>query len=478
MTYKVSWRQTASKGAFKNQTNALSPFLWCILCIIAPAWITTTNEGETNANALVLILAYLVILYAGTRISRIISLGNPDWLPFMFWSFTYIWVGLAMFAQDLTGQNPYNVTFSPDSQEMACVIALSGMIAFDVGALWSKSAVSGPSRLPREVSRKRLIVFILLTLVGVPLLLKYFGGVELLFTPRSQRSSALTELGNTKAVNGIILSLITMAPLVASACIIALLRTDATLRRKPAWLFAGGACILVALIVTNPVANARYISGSILLGLLFSIGLTQKRRVFRATSSLVFMALLLVFPYLDLFRYTFSAAKVQTLMYLLTVKGDYDSGAQMVAVSEFRQATGGTDGKQILGALGFFIPRSYWPDKPLGTGSLITEHLGVPLSNVSSPLWVEAYVDGGLIAVVVVFAALGYVMTRASHIYVLNQYPLSYVRIMVPLVAAYSLIVLRGSLLTAMGPLMLLLALGWLVTRRESEGPGASPTSA
>lgn len=47
------------------------------------------------------------------------------------------------------------------------------------------------------------------------------------------------------------------------------------------------------------------------------------------------------------------------------------------------------------------------------------------------------------------------------------------VRLKYPLVAGYSLIVLRGSLLSAIGPLVVMLALGWIVTCRA--GPSGLP---
>ena len=460
--YKV-----ASNWQNNHSVSALLPFLWTILCVVIPFWIAPAQKMELPS--LPFVLSYMVILYAGSRIALVISAGEPVWLPFMFWSFTYIWIGLAMFAQDLTGNNPYNVTFSPGSQELACVIALTGMIAFDVGGQLSEYPRARPSRLPRVVDRRRLIVLFVLTLIGVPLLLRFTGSLEVLFTSRAERSLVAKGIGNTKAVNAAVASLIMMAPLIASACFLAIFRTSPKRRRRPGWLVAGGLSILFALVATNPISSPRFMSGAIVLGLLFSLGLTQGKKAFRITSSSVFMGLLLLFPYSDLFRYKGTVLTAHPLIVFLTSKGDYDTAAQMVAVVDYRQATGGTNGNQILGVIGFFIPRSYWPSKPGATGDLIVGRIGYPYTNVSSPLWVEAYIDGGFIGVIIAFIALGYVMTRLSKVFVLNQNALSYSRIMIPLIAAYSLILLRGSLMTAVAPLTVMLAIGWFVTRRERE---------
>ena len=464
MTLRLREYRAAPGGQRRRSTGALLPFLWTVLCVVIPFW--GAPARTSGVPTLLLVLSYLVILYAGSRIAFIISVGEPVWLPFMFWSFTYIWIGLAMFVQDLSAQNPYAVDFSSDSQEMASIIALSGMMAFDIGGRWWHMYPRAKfSRPPRVLDRRRVVLLVCLTLIGVPLLLMANGTLESLFLTQSENLLIQEGRGNSQASHLILVSLIMMAPLVASACVMAILRTNPGLRRKPGWLAAGGTSILIAVIATNPVSSTRFMAGAVLLGLLFSLGLAQRKRAFRVVSSGVFLALLLLFPYADAYRYRNGVVNAHSLAYFLTSKGDYDTGAQMVAVVDYRQATGGTHGNQVLGVLGFFIPRNYWPNKPGATGSLIAEHLGLSHTNVSSPLWVEAYVDGGFIAVVIAFAALGYVMTRVSRVYALDQDTLSYTRIIVPLFAAFSLIALRGSLVTAVGPLTVMLVIGWFVTR-------------
>lgn len=456
-----------------KRSYAVLPLLWVLLCIIIPAWVTP--EKIRDLNWLLAALTFSIILYSGTRISLIISAGIPAWLPFMFWSFTYIWIGLSMYAQDLSGRNPYNVTLGVDSQWRACVVVLVGLVCFDLGAKWPNRRRIGSYRSPRVLSRQRTVALVVATLIVVPFLIETSGGWALLFASRSER--VLQQSNTTLAVYDITWSLTAMMPLVASASILSLLRSHRELRRRPAWIIAGALCVILALSVTNPIGNARFISGTVILGLLFSIGLSQRGRIFRLTACFVFLALLLVFPFADLFRYnTQSTLTLQPLSSLITSKGDYDTGVQMVASIDFRQASGGTGGRQILGALGFFVPRSYWPDKPGATGTLISNYLNYPNANVSSPLWVEAYVDGGDIAVIIVFATLGFGMRRASDVYLRDQDTTSAVRLTVPLVAAYSLIVFRGSLLSVAGPLVVMLALGWLVTYRPvCRSMGSSP---
>lgn len=465
VTPRIREHRPASRKYVHRHLGMMPAVLWTVLCVIVPVWVAPVPK--TQVPIVLLILAYLVVLYAGSRITLIISAGEPVWLIFMFWCFTYIWIGLAMFAQDASGQNPYAISFASDSQQIASVIALAGMVAFDFGGRMHIHSQPRVSRAQRVLSRRRVIVLFVLTVIGVPLLLMANGSLGALFLTQGENTLIKAGTGNTQASTLIMASLIMMAPLVASASAIAILRTNPKLRRRPGWLVAAGIAILIALTGTNPVSSTRFMAGAVLLGLLFSFGITQIKLAFQVVSSSVLLALLLLFPYADAYRYKDSVLETHSLGYFLLSKEDYDTGAQMVAVVDYRSATGGTSGNQALGVLGFLIPRSYWPNKPGSTGSLIAEYLGLSHTNVSSPLWVEAYVDGGFIAVVAVFAGLGYILTRVSRTYLVGQDTLSYTRIVVPLIAAFSLIALRGSLVTAAGPLSVMLAIGWFVTRPE-----------
>ena len=75
-------------------------------------------------------------------------------------------------------------------------------------------------------------------------------------------------------------------------------------------------------------------------------------------------------------------------------------------------------GRQILGALLFFVPRSIWPGKPEGTGHttiVALEQFG--FSNVSANLAVEGYVNVGLVGVVLFAVLVGMLARRVDSFY-------------------------------------------------------------
>ena len=103
-------------------------------------------------------------------------------------------------------------------------------------------------------------------------------------------------------------------------------------------------------------------------------------------------SLLVLFPYADRYRYAGQVAASRPLGDLFVSKLDYDSGRTDGERDQLcRYSKGALANGDFLGVLAFFVPRALWTSKPGATGSeLLSEHVGFPQSNVSSPLWVEA----------------------------------------------------------------------------------------
>ena len=64
-------------------------------------------------------------------------------------------------------------------------------------------------------------------------------------------------------------------------------------------------------------------------------------------------------------------------------------------------------GSQLLGVLLFFVPRNFWPDKPIGTGALVAEELNFSFTNVSLNFWAEMYINFGSVGAVIGSILLG-----------------------------------------------------------------------
>lgn len=122
---------------------------------------------------------------------------------------------------------------------------------------------------------------------------------------------------------------------------------------------------------------------------------------------LIIVGLLLVFPFLDVFRYLNSDYSFSSYEVNFDQFKDlhFDSYSMFMRVLKDDVVT---LGYQLLGVLLFFIPRSLWPAKPTGSGHALFESLNMHFTNVSMPLWGEGYINFGFIGVIafVVFVAI------------------------------------------------------------------------
>lgn len=128
----------------------------------------------------------------------------------------------------------------------------------------------------------------------------------------------------------------------------------------------------------------------------------------------------------------------------------YDAWANLVAAIQYVQTEGLQIGRQLLGSLLFWLPRTMWADKPVSSGQLLGDYLvlnsGLWFTNISFSFPAEGYVDFGIpgVAIYAILMALysarldyfvnhGSVVERTSAIYF----------------SFYLMFVMRGSFLPA-----------------------------
>lgn len=107
---------------------------------------------------------------------------------------------------------------------------------------------------------------------------------------------------------------------------------------------------------------------------------------------LMIFGLLVVFPALEKYHWTSGAAP--RTKYGLTAFTGISFDASQMMMTAMKQHTV-TDGRQLLGTAAFFVPRKLWPDKPVGSGTMIAELNKANFTNVSIPYFGEGYVNFG-----------------------------------------------------------------------------------
>ena len=157
-----------------------------------------------------------------------------------------------------------------------------------------------------------------------------------------------------------------------------------------------------------PTGVARYMVAFayIPLALLF---IPTARNAVVFSTSLIF-SLIFIFPFLEQFR-KFSGISDLTLI----PNSDFFYAAHFDAYENFATAVEHdfiTFGRQFLGTIFFFIPRTIWPNKPVGSGYEMAESLGYSFNNISMPFLGEGYINFGTAGVFIFAALIGYLMAR------------------------------------------------------------------
>ena len=118
---------------------------------------------------------------------------------------------------------------------------------------------------------------------------------------------------------------------------------------------------------------------------------------------------------------------------------------------DFVQIHGITFGNQLLGVVLFLVPRSFWLNKPVGSGYLIAESLGWDFKNVSCPIMAEGYINFGLVGIVAFAIVLAVISSRYDRKYWgdIGKKRMSFFSLLYPAFLGLFFFMLRGDLLSS-----------------------------
>src|SRR5699024_6386774 len=97
--------------------------------------------------------------------------------------------------------------------------------------------------------------------------------------------------------------------------------------------------------------------------------------------------------------------------------GDFDSFSMLIRAIIVIEQRGIFWGYQLLGSLFFFIPRSIWSTKPVGSGYTVGKILNWDFTNVSMPLIGEFYMNFGQLGVIILAILLGTILKKLDSSY-------------------------------------------------------------
>ena len=455
----ISAARTPGLGAW-----VLATWVGVVMVVLLPALLVYLTPAPHSSAWL---LAFVVTTVSGLRWTWIIADGRRRLYEMSFWVFTYVFLGIAPLVQLRSGATPATTgRIDTALQQPAMIVVIVGLVAFVVGL-----SVSAPRR---SVVRGAYVVdgvdlsrTVLLAVAALTFAVYFIAKVGLgtLFSSREDKSGAVDANWPESSIAILMQASAYMTLLVSFIALVKAIQQT----RSREWPLIG-LCVLVGLalaITVNPITAPRYLFGTAALGVAALFGLFATPRLFRMTAILWIVALIVIFPLADAFRYSGEGElKSGSVLENLT-SPDFDAFPQINNTLLYVDRHGVTEGRQAAGVALFWVPRRIWPDKPKDTGILLSELRGYSFSNLSAPLWAEMYINGGWPLLMLGMFGLGFLVksqdTRIENSLQRARAP----GILACILPFYLMILLRGSLLQAMSYLTVILVSTAFVSRWE-----------
>lgn len=204
---------------------------------------------------------------------------------------------------------------------------------------------------------------------------------------------------------------------------------------------------LFTLITCFPLGMPRFSAAAMYIPLiLLLIPFVRRKNVF----SLIFIfAFLLIFPFLDNFRY-FTVGKTISfnLNFNMFLEGHFDNYQNLALIISNNIIT---YGRQLIGVLLFWVPRSFWPNKPVGSGAYTAEILDFNFSNISANYFGEGYINFGFFGMLLFVLFLAFITAKMDKLYwvVLSSQKNNYYKIIYMLLLGLLFFFLRGDMMSA-----------------------------
>lgn len=391
-----------------------------------------------------------IIPYSSYKLTMLIK--NDDKLPLQlfFWIYVYIFLGLAPFLQIVSGNYPWGGRYTTYDINLAYFIILVGLISYDIG-LFINSKFKYRVLVKRCISSKKFLVFSFLGILMAVVLITKIGIIKFFMPRYIFTTSIMEEFGSAEW--HMLKSILRIPAFITSLVIFhKIIKNDVKIF-SPRWLFYLFLFLItlsLTIIVSNPISAARYWSGTVFFAF-YLIWKWNKYSNFKILLITLF-AFLFLFPFLDFFRLSTTNQIESEIFSLHTVKdnftdnGDFDSFVQIMNTTQYVDNNSITGGRQFLGSLLFWVPRKIWTSKPIPSGEFVASGK-YDYTNLSEPLWAEAYLDWSFPGLILIFLFYGYFTGLIEQrIQRKNDSILLYFS---AIFAPYQLFLLRGALMPA-----------------------------
>jgi hypothetical protein len=187
--------------------------------------------------------------------------------------------------------------------------------------------------------------------------------------------------------------------------------------RQKIWIALFSVGMLMAAIVNNPLVNPRYQLAGLAF---FAVDYMFYGRRTKLLAVLLIVGVLLG-PAFQAFRHGVSndeSSGDDRLFSATLLSMDYDAFRMSCYTMLTVENTGISWGANVLGATLFFVPRSWWPEKPPPTSwvtyETATRSIEVGTNNLSTPLMAEGYYAFGWIGALVISLLYWWFISRIT----------------------------------------------------------------
>lgn len=389
----------------KFETNKKKLIIYVLITLYL--LILTTNY---KADSIIVLILFIFIIIHCTN--RLLSTSFIDYgLTQIFYMFNLFFLGIAPLFQYLEhitiwGGDPFT---NIDYIETNCLIITSLLLYQLVynktfRKKYTYSNIYTPNLIPISNKNKNLIILFIITLISsVYTILRFNGNISsLLFRVDGEGDGVNNPFG---LINSFIIR-----PLPAICLMFYIIKRIYTFKRKNIspieflWL-------ILILLILSPIGVPRFVVAAfyIPIALMYLSCLRKKYNLMLFLS----FALVFIFPILDIVRRDASGyALVNSLDMFL--QGHFDSYQMFMRTVSTQYIT---YGEQLLGVIFFFIPRSIWGTKPVGSGYLIAHENNYYFDNVSMCYLGEGYINFGYLGVWGFATLIAYFNARMDRTY-------------------------------------------------------------
>lgn len=371
----------------------------------------------------------------------IIREARPYSLNLMFHVFNLVFFGVAPVAQIASGAIIWGV--SPTESEVLranCMVVMFALM-FTIGrsraVKWHMSAAKTGAH---GIAPLGVLGLCCAMMAGIWLAITR-AGADAFFYKSLARGATLSE---ETAINVLFDNVLRQLPAVA---LVAGLAANPRAGKGSLALLA-----LFVVVLDNPVSAYRYLFGAVCIALYVALGrhwIVSKQRFLVP----MMLGLLIAYPLLGLLRNVGSENVALDWSFQAKVSGgDFDAYYVVIASLRHIDYYGYEWGSQAVGACLFFVPRSLWPSKPIGSGAMMANAGNWEFTNISCPAVAEAMLNFGYVGVLLAGLVYGIVVGRLDMRFWTGSLAIgaTVFRVFYPMMLGLIIINLRGDMMSSL----------------------------